>query len=306
MAAMAEVMEAATKAMRALFEEWEATRLIPAVKAAVDEAVARATAERDKKIAALEDQLCKTQLELKKTVIKLDQLEAYSRRNCINISGVPERDGEETDQLILDVAKAAGVNLKLADLDRSHRIGRPGDRPRNIIVRLLTHSARQRLLEARRNLSAHRVRDHQVLTDEVLGGVYLSECLTQRSQYLLFIARRLKASKMVWAAYSTNGRVKVRLAENEAPKTIDDISDLKQLVGDDAVQSIVENTNNNNSGGPGPRGNATAAADSSPREPTGTPAAAADNSWTRVQTRRGGNGGNNKGNVQRPTANGQH
>ena len=101
----------AIKAIRDLFDEWEATRLIPAIEAAVSKAVEQATAERDAKIAALESQLSKTQEELRSTVIRLDQLESYSRRNCINISGVPEAAGERTDELVLDVARAAGVNM---------------------------------------------------------------------------------------------------------------------------------------------------------------------------------------------------
>ena len=90
----------AIKAIRDLFDEWEATRLIPAIEAAVSKAVEQATAERDAKIAALERQLSKTQEELRSTVIRLDQLESYSRRNCINISGVPEAAGERTDASI--------------------------------------------------------------------------------------------------------------------------------------------------------------------------------------------------------------
>lgn len=46
------IMDVATKAIRDLFQEWEATRLIPAVEAAVAKAVAQATAERDATIAA--------------------------------------------------------------------------------------------------------------------------------------------------------------------------------------------------------------------------------------------------------------
>ena len=263
----------AIKAIRDLFDEWEATRLIPAIEAAVSKAVEQATAERDAKIAALEKQLSKTQEELRSTVIRLDQLESYSRRNCINISGVPEAAGERTDELVLDVARAAGVNMAPTDIDRSHRIGRPGDKPRNITARFVTHSARQRLLEARRNLSAQRIRGHPVLTEEALGRVFLSECLTQRCQHLLFVARRLRAAKKVWAAYSTNGRVKVRVTEGEGPKTIEDLSDLKLLVGEEAVQAIVE------SSGSEPRTNVTeAAAGPTPREQrAGTPAAANPN-----------------------------
>ena len=55
------------------------------------------------------------------------------------------------------------------------------------------------------------------MTQDVLRHIFLSECLTQRGQFLLFVARRLKAAKKVWAAYSTNGRIKVRMAENQGP-----------------------------------------------------------------------------------------
>ena len=291
----------AIKAIRDLFDEWEATRLIPAIEAAVSKAVEQATAERDAKIAALEEQLSKTQEELRSTVIRLDQLESYSRRNCINISGVPEAAGESTDELVLDVARAAGVNIAPTDIDRSHRIGRPGDKPRNITARLVTHSARQRLLEARRNLSAQRVRGHPVLTEEALGRVFLSECLTQRCQLLLFVARRLKAAKKVWAAYSTNGRVKVRVTEGEGPKTIEDMSDLKQLVGEEAVQAIIE------SSGTGPRANGTeaaAAADPAPGERRAETPAAANPifSWTPVPNKKKSNNSTST----KGTGNGQH
>ena len=68
-------------------------------------------------------------------------MEAYSRRNCLTISGVPEREGEATDQLVADIAKAAGVTIALTDLDRSHRIGQQKrGRHRNIVVKLLSYN----------------------------------------------------------------------------------------------------------------------------------------------------------------------
>ena len=54
------------------------------------------------------------------------------------------------------------------------------------------------------------------MTQDVRRHIFQSECLTQRGQFLLFVARRLNAAKKVWAAYSTKGRINVRLrmAEN--------------------------------------------------------------------------------------------
>ena len=55
---------------------------------------------------------------------KLDDIEQYSRRNCLLFTGIVEKDNENTDQLILDTCRESmGIELSLQDIDRSHRIG---------------------------------------------------------------------------------------------------------------------------------------------------------------------------------------
>ena len=55
---------------------------------------------------------------------KLDNIEQYSRRNCLLFTGIVEKDDENTDQLILDRCRESmGIELSLQDIDRSHRIG---------------------------------------------------------------------------------------------------------------------------------------------------------------------------------------
>ena len=250
-------------AIRELFEDpdfierFQTTVLIPAIETAV----AAANSQRDEKITELEEELTKTKAELERTneqlastQQRLDAIESYSRRNCLTISGIPERDGESTDQLIVDVAKAAGVTITTGDLDRSHRIGQTRQgRHRNIIVKLLSHNVRQRLYEARRDLSAHRVPNHSVLTREVLERVFIADLLTQKSQHLLYIGRQLKKKGKVSAAYSTNGAVKVRTAENQPPKTITDIADFTNLLGagDPHLQEVLATSGHPSSHGEG-------------------------------------------------------
>ena len=65
---------------------------------------------------------------------QLEAMEKYSRRNCLLIGGAPELPEESTDDLVLELVRAAGVALTLGDLDRSHRLGRRSgsvDRPRH-------------------------------------------------------------------------------------------------------------------------------------------------------------------------------
>ena len=71
------------------------------------EGVREAMAEKDAVIESLRN-------ELKETKEQMNDLEQYSRRLCLNVSGIPEGGpGEETDRLVIDTAKLAGVDLLL-------------------------------------------------------------------------------------------------------------------------------------------------------------------------------------------------
>ncbi|KAH3768981.1 hypothetical protein DPMN_170225 [Dreissena polymorpha] len=57
--------------------------------------------------------------------LRSDAAEQYSKRNCLRNSGLPESDSENTDDLVLGVCEALQTNINVADIDRSHRLGRP-------------------------------------------------------------------------------------------------------------------------------------------------------------------------------------
>ena len=242
--------------LRELFEDQEFVKgiqilLAPGLEAAVN----RAMEQRDAKLAALEQHLTDTkanlaavqdELQLTKTKVsdmedRLEAMETYSRRNCLLINGVPELPEESTDDLVLQLARAAGVTLTLDDLDRSHRLGRRSgsvDRPRAIIVKLLSYNKRRQFYEARRELSAHRVGEHPVITRHVLEEVYIAEFLTSKSQRLLYICRQLKKSGRLWAAYTTNGVVKVKTTENQPARVIRDDRALSSLLGPEDIDLL--------------------------------------------------------------------
>jgi len=62
---------------------------------------------------------------------ELDNTNQYSRRHCVLVSNVPETPDEDTNQIICDIAKQGGANIKESDIDRSHRNGPPKKRIEN-------------------------------------------------------------------------------------------------------------------------------------------------------------------------------
>ena len=57
---------------------------------------------------------------------EIDDLEQYSRRNCLVLHGVNESNNENTNEIIIKTfSEELGVEIKEDDLDRSHRLGKP-------------------------------------------------------------------------------------------------------------------------------------------------------------------------------------
>ena len=146
----------------------------------------------------LEKQTIQLQVELETRSDVLEDLQQYSRRNCLLVSGVPERGrSEKTDELIKSVAAKAGVEVQDQDIDRSHRLGAPKPgRPRPIIVKFTRYNKRSELIKSRRKLKG--------------TSIGIQEQLTPFNQYLLGKAQELvKRCDIATAAWSWDGTVTV-------------------------------------------------------------------------------------------------
>lgn len=150
---------------------------------------------------------------------KLDAQEQYSRRNCVRVFGCPERQGENTDAIVLKVAKdQLKVDLKLEDIERSHRVGPKRetfnkDSPRGIIVKFKSYRMRQEFISNRRKLKGQRMS--------------IVEDLTARNQKLLNDAR---TNEKVEQAWSKDGRVFVLLkGTNNHTRLIRNLQDIRKL-----------------------------------------------------------------------------
>lgn len=135
--------------------------------------------------------------------LTIEDLQQYTRRNCVVVTGVPEEIGENTDVTILKLGnEKMEVPLTGLDLDRSHRIGkRNGGKPRPIVVKFSRYNVRYRFIKARTNLKGTKV------------GV--QELLTPYTQHLLKRAKDLVTqSRHVKSAWTWDGRVTVQIEQD--------------------------------------------------------------------------------------------
>lgn len=201
-------------------------KLAERIETTVNFAVAAAVADKDREIRELK-------LELQETANQVNELEQYSRKQCINVKGVPESQGENVAQLVLQIAGAAGVELSPSDVDVAHRVGRPRDgRHRAIIARFASFTARQKVYDKRRELRNATAVAGSAVTTEALRQVYVSDSLTKRNEETMYYARQMKKNGIIWAAWTDNGKMKIKLERNGPTKIINSTEHLRELVGD--------------------------------------------------------------------------
>lgn len=191
------------------------------VKNAVSEAVSEAM---DTELQDLRDETSRLTAEntdLKTRVTKLenalDDSEQYSRRNSLRITNIPETNSDDTDTIVIDIAKTLNVDISPTDIDRSHRVGKPDKaKPRDILVKFATYRARQRLYGPR-----------SALKDSDYTGVFLNEDLTQSRSKLLYEARVKVKGSYLKGAWSTDGRLFIKDFNDKVHrlKNVQDISE---------------------------------------------------------------------------------
>jgi hypothetical protein len=169
-----------------------------------------------KQVESLKEELAKKDVVINKleteVMAALDEREQYSRRNNVRIFGVAEKDNEDTNQLVVDIAAKLNVQLEDCHIDRSHRIGKVGDMPRPIIVKFVSYAERSAVFRSKKLLRGTKIT--------------IREDLTKMRLSLLKEAVSLYSTKAVW---SSDGVILVNVGKDR-PFRVKTAGDLENLV----------------------------------------------------------------------------
>ena len=175
--------------------------VIEDVKKLVIAQVESATQTLKTELKSVQDRCTNLEKEVSALKVKNDDIEQYSRRMCLRIAGIKEREDENVTQRVLDFADNLNVNINGDDIDRAHRVGRRtgsggatnGDeneqgvtsgQTREIIIKFTNSSARLRLLQGRTKLRDNHIND-----------IFINEDLTPARKELAYECRKLKRTR---------------------------------------------------------------------------------------------------------------
>ena len=132
-----------------------------------------------------------------------DDAAQYSRRNCLCVSGLEEKENEDTEAVITKLFRQMDVNISIDEIDRCHRLGRKRSqpdtkkRPREIIIKFATYRARQKLYKKRTSLRSSRD----------TSNVYVNEHLTKKRGEIYYNARLLVRNNRARKAWTSDGSI---------------------------------------------------------------------------------------------------
>ena len=186
----------------------------------------------------------------------LNNLEQYSRRECIEISGIPEVKDENTDDIVIKVGFLIGLDLTRNDISVSHRLSKgsysaavregpqassnTSSRTPNIIVKFVRRETRDHFYKGRKLLRDKSTRDLD-LARYSENKIYIMENLTQVNKDLFKESLKVKKDlkyKFMWTFY---GRTYLRKDSESPVVAIQKKSDLDILKQDGGVHSFPAN-----------------------------------------------------------------
>ena len=84
---------------------------------------------------------------IRKNTYDLDNLQQYGRRENLRINGMPEKEGENLRDKIIELGQVTGVDIRQGDIDVVHRSGPKGGRPHQVICRFISRDTKSDLLK---------------------------------------------------------------------------------------------------------------------------------------------------------------
>lgn len=155
-------------------------------------------------------------------------MEQYSRKDNIEISGLPVTPNEDVTSLVKDIGAAVGVVISEEDVSAAHRV--PSfvrGRTPSLVVKFVRRSARDSILRKYREKKGMTARDVNPAFPQ--QRIFINEHLSPDNK--VFLAKIKAKCKEVGYAYawSRDGKFFVRKSQGENFKKINNPGDLESL-----------------------------------------------------------------------------
>ena len=131
---------------------------------------------------------------------------------------MPETEScdDDTDKIVMEVASKMNVPIKLEEISRAHRVGKPSqNKPCAIICRFLNWRVKHSFMKGRSSL-----RDTKM---------YVSEDLTKARSHLYYLVRQKQKAKKCAQCWTNDGNVFLKKTDESQSVIIFDPTHLERI-----------------------------------------------------------------------------
>lgn len=158
-----------------------------------------------------------------------DELEQYTRKNSLEITGIPESCYESTEEVVIKIAEVLNVDITPGDIEISHKLKRRDKTA--IIVKFMNHKIKTKLYKERIKLKNIALTDLYPSYASSVNPerIYINENLTSRRRRLVGTANGMRKDNLLVSVWTIDGKVFVKTSPNGAPVRIYTNDDLDNL-----------------------------------------------------------------------------
>ena len=160
-----------------------------------------------------------------------DQLEQYTRKNSLEIHGVPESAYRSTEEAVLKLAEALEVPVQSQDVEISHKL--PSKGMKAIIVKFVSHKVKTQLYKERVKLKNVNISDlfpsATSATRAEAKRIFLNENLTSYRRKIVNRANEMRRDGLLLSVWTLDGKIFVKTSPNGSPIRINELEDLEAI-----------------------------------------------------------------------------
>ncbi|XP_046677353.1 uncharacterized protein LOC124365416 [Homalodisca vitripennis] len=166
---------------------------------------------------------------VKELETRLEDIEQYSRSNCIEMQGIPLEPAEDVLNIVKDVGRALDLDISDTMVDACHRLGvqKTGDKPPGIIVKFVRRMGKESFIQRRRVKTTLSTR-HIGRKDD--RSIYVNESLSPARRRIHALARRFQREKNCKFLWIRNGKIFMRKEDKAPVKIISSEEDLQRYL----------------------------------------------------------------------------
>ena len=151
--------------------------------------------------------------------------EQYSRRECLEISGIPESiQDDDLEDCVTKIFNECDTPVDPANIEACHRL-KSKARPKKVIIKLSKRKDVFNILQRKKKLKSVDITKVGLPQGSL---VFINQSLCSYYKYLWSLCKRLHSKKLIHSFWVSNGNVNLKVRENTPVLLVSHVSDLEK------------------------------------------------------------------------------